>query len=333
MVHRLMTSPGLLVRAGTLVAMMAAGPALAGPGEESYPSKPIELVVMFPAGSSADLVARVLAEGMSRHLGQQVVVQNRPGAGGAIAYKYVHQQKPDGYSLVFNSNSISTVHYSGLTKFDYKAFDPVARVTIENPVIAVKADAPWKDLRELVSAVQQKPGHFRLGNSGLGSHTHITAEAFFGEQKAEPLHVPFAAAQVVTSLLGGHIDALIQLPSALTPYVRAGTLKILGAFSSAREPAFPQVPTALEQGFNFQADMWRGVAAPRGTPPAVLAKLEAAIQKTVTSAEFKAVGERDGFIAAFQPGSEFRLTIAKEDEVLARLMSRVGLMKTAAKSQ
>lgn len=324
MVRRFLTKAGAALRVTLATAVLASGAASAGT-DEHYPSKPIELSVMFPAGSSADVVARVLAEGMSRQLGQPVVVNNRPGAGGAIAYKYVHAQKPDGYSLIFNSNSISTVYYSGLTPFDFKAFDPVARVTIENPVIAVRADSPWKDLKDVVAYAKSKPEALRLGNSGTGSHTHITAVAFFSEQKAEPMHVPFASAQVVTSLLGGHIDALVQLPSALAPHVRAGTLRIVGALSSRRDPSFPDVSTAREQGIEFQADMWRGVAAPRGTPPAVLARLEGAIQKTVASPEFRAQGEKNGFIAAFQPAGEFNTTIATEDAVLSKLMTRVGL--------
>jgi tripartite-type tricarboxylate transporter receptor subunit TctC len=212
-----------------------------------------------------------------------------------------------------------------LTKFDYKAFDPIARVTIENPVVAVRKDSPWNNLSDMMAHARAKPNEIRLGNSGIGSHTHISAEALMAGQKAEVLHVPFAAAQVVTSLLGGHIDALVQLPGALAPHVRAGTLKILGTLSSTREPAFPNVPTALEQGIKFEADMWRGVAAPKGTPLAVLAKLEAALQKAVMGADFKAAGEKNGFLPAYQPGRDFAQTIATEDAALAQLMAKVGL--------
>jgi tripartite-type tricarboxylate transporter receptor subunit TctC len=312
-----------------LLRLVAAGVSMAStllPAQaSSYPVKPIELIVQFPAGSSADVVARVLANGLTKHVGQNVIVINRPGAGGALAYKYVQAAKPDGYTLVFNSNSISTVHHSGLTTFDYRAFDPIARVTVENPVIAVRKDSPWNNLSDMMAHARSKPGEIRLGNSGTGSHTHISAEAFVAAQKVEVLHVPFAAAQIVTSLLGGHIDALVQLPGALSPHVRAGTLKVIGTLSSAREPAFPIVPTALEQGMGFQADMWRGVAAPKGTPREVLAKLEAALQKAVNSSDFKAQGEKSGFIPAFQPAREFAQTIATDDATLAQLMLSLGL--------
>jgi len=312
----------------TFLAGLAAA-ATAGPTSlafaQGFPTKPIELIVLFPSGSTADVTARVLADGMGKQLGQQVVVVNKPGAGGAIGYKQVQKQNPDGYTLVFNSSSISTVYHAGLTPFDYRAFDAIARVTVENPVVAVRADAPWKDLKSLVADARKRPGMLGMGNSGAGSHTHITAVAFFHDQRVEVLHVPFGSAQVVTSLLGGHIDALVQLPGALTPQVRSGSLRILGALSSKRESAYPSVPTATEQGMAFSADMWRGIAAPKGTPAAVIDRLEEALQKVVASPEFKAQGEKLGFQPSFLPAREFAPLIAKDDIVLARLMTRVGL--------
>jgi len=295
---------------------------------QDFPAKPVELTVLFPAGSSADVVARVLAEGMSRQLGQPVTVVNRPGAGGAIGYKHVQAQKPDGYAMVFNSNSISTVHYSGLTPFDYKAFDPVARVTVELPVIAVKGDAPWNSLKDLTEYARKNPGALKVGNSGIGSHTHITGVGFFNDQGVEVNHVPFGAAQVVTSLVGGHIDAIVQLPGALAPLVRAGNLKVVGVLASQREPAFPNVPTAIEQGMRFQADMWRGIAVPRGTPRTVVAKLEQAVRAAVSTPEFKAQGEKLGFAPAFQPATDFGPTIAADDQLLSRAMEKAGLKKS-----
>jgi tripartite-type tricarboxylate transporter receptor subunit TctC len=311
-----------------LAAMVAAGAIGTAAVAQQFPAKPVELTVLFPAGSSADVVARLLADGMSRQLGQPVTVMNRPGAGGAIAYKHVHGQKPDGYSIVFNSNSISTLHYSGLVPFDYKAFEPVARVTVEMPVIAVRADAPWRNLKELTAYAQGKPGALRLGNSGIGSHTHTTAVAFFNDQSVEVTHVAFAGGAVITSLLGGHIEAVVQLPGALAPHVKAGTLRVLATLASQREPAFPDVPTAMEQGYSFHADMWRGIAVPKGTPRPVIARLEAAIQQAISSPEFKTQGDKLGFLPAFQPAAEFGQTIASEDKVLSKVMDKAGLKKS-----
>ncbi len=291
---------------------------------QTFPTKHVELVVLFPAGSAADVTARVLAEQLTKKLGQSIVVVNKPGGGGSIGYRYA--QKPaDGNTLVFNSTSISTVFYSGLIPFDYRAFDAIARVTVENPVIAIRANAPWKDLKSMVEDVKKRPGAVSIGNSGIGSHTHISSVAFFKEIEADVMHVPFGASQVVTSLLGGQIDAVVSVPSALTAHVSAGTLRIVASLSSAREPAFPSVPTTAEVGMAYNGEMWRGIASPKGTPPVIVSRLEKAVQEAVNSPEFKAQGLKMGFVPAFMPASEFGPLIAKDDLMLGRLIERVGL--------
>ena len=210
----------------------------AGAQEPPFPQKgTIELTVLFPAGSSADITARLLAEGMSKHLPGQVIVVNRPGAGGAIGYKHVASQKPDGYALVWNSNSISTTYHSGQLAFDYRAFDPVARVLVESPVLAVRADAPWKTLAEFLADAKARPGKVTVGNSGIGSHTHISSAALFKAAGVEVIEVPYGAAQVVPNLLGGHVDAVVQLPGALSTHVKAGTVRLLAALIPQRDPA------------------------------------------------------------------------------------------------
>src|SRR5262249_37864612 len=150
-------------------ALSAAGPALA----QQFPQgKPVEMTVMFGAGSAADVTARYLADGMAKNLNVPVPVVNRTGGGGAIGYNHVKQQKPDGHSIIWNSNSISTNYHSGILQFDYTAFEPVARVSVETPVLAVRADAPWKTLAEFMNYAKANPGKVRIGNSGAGSHTH-----------------------------------------------------------------------------------------------------------------------------------------------------------------
>jgi tripartite-type tricarboxylate transporter receptor subunit TctC len=184
--------------------------------EPPFPQKGnVEITVLFPAGSSADVTARLLAEGMAKHLGANVIVVNRPGAGGAIGYRYVAAQKPDGYSLVWNSNSISTTYHSGQLAFDYKAFDPVARVLVESPVVAVRSEARWKSLPELMADAKARPGMITVGNSGIGSHTHISSVALFQAAGAKVVDVPYAAAQTVPNLLGGHVDAPGSCPARL----------------------------------------------------------------------------------------------------------------------
>jgi tripartite-type tricarboxylate transporter receptor subunit TctC len=287
----------------------------------------IEITVLFPAGSSADVTARLLAQGMSKQLGANVIIVNRPGAGGAIGYKYVASQKPDGYALVWNSNSISTTYHSGQSTVDYRAFDPVARVLAESPVLAVKGDAKWKTLNDFIADAKAQPGKITVANSGTGSHTHISAAALFKASGVDIIDVPYGAAQVVPSLLGGHVDAMLQLPGALAGHVKGGSMRLLASLTPARDPALPDVPTAIEQGVNVSLEAWRGIAAPKGTPRAVIALLETAIRKTVEEPEFIKGSENLNVRPAFAPAAEFGDLIVKEDADLARLMQLIGLKK------
>ena len=240
--------------------------------EPAFPQRaPLEITVLFPAGSSADVTARILADGMSRYLNQRVLVVNRPGAGGAIGYKYVAAQKPDGYSLVWNSNSISTTFHSGQLNFDYQAFDAVARVLSESVVVAVRTDAPWRTLNDLVAEAKAKPKEISVGHSGIGSHTHISLAALVRAAGVEVNEVPFAAAQVVPSLVGGHVNAVVQFPGALAAPMKQGQVRLLATLTQSRDPAWPDVPTARELGFEVALDAWRGIAVPRGTPRQVIA--------------------------------------------------------------
>jgi tripartite-type tricarboxylate transporter receptor subunit TctC len=276
---------------------------------------------------------------------------NRPGAGGAIGYKRVAGQKPDGYSLVWNSNSISTTYHSGLLPFDYHAFDPVARVLVEAPLVAVRSDSKWRTLAELIADAKSRPKEIKVGNSGVGSHTHLSSIVLFKTAGVEVVNVPlpaelldiyglafktasvevvdvpFPATQAVPGLLGGNVDALLQLPAALSAYVKTGQVRLLAALTLKRDPALPDVPTAREQGFDVSLEAWRGIAVPKGTPKAVIAMIETAIRKTVESAEFATVSKKFGVSPAFLPADEFGALIAKEDTTLARLMQVIGLKK------
>ncbi|MGZ5035803.1 MAG: tripartite tricarboxylate transporter substrate binding protein [Usitatibacter sp.] len=296
--------------------------------EPPFPQRaPLEITVLFPAGSSADVTARMLADGMSRQLGQKVLVVNRPGAGGAIGYKHVAAQKPDGYSMVWNSNSISTTFHSGQLDFDYRAFDAVARVLVESPVVAVRADSKWKSLADLVADARARPGRISVGHSGVGSHTHLCVVALFSASGVEVNEIPFGAAQVVPSLLGGHVDVLVQLPAAVFGQMMQGTVRLLATLSPARDPVLPEIPTAREQGIDVSLEAWRGIAVPHGTPRPVVAVLEAAIRRTAETTDFRIASEKLGVRPAFLPAGEFGEMIAREDADLARLMKLVGVKK------
>jgi tripartite-type tricarboxylate transporter receptor subunit TctC len=302
--------------------------ALAVAQDGAFPKGTIEMTVLFPAGTSADVTARLLAQGMAKQLGVNVLTVNRPGAGGAIGYRHLAAQKPDGYSIVWNSNSISTTYHSGQLAFDYKSFDPVARALVESVVVAVRSDSKWKTLKELVADAKARAGAITVANSGVGSHTHLSGVALFKAADAQVIEVPYAAAQIVPNLMGGHVDVVVQFPGALAGNVTAGKIRVLAALSSQRDPLFPDVPLARELGLDVALDAWRGVAVPKGTPPAVIAALEKAIRETVQSPDFATAAAKLYVSPGFLPAAEFGKMIAAEDAYLARVMEQIGLKKS-----
>lgn len=299
-----------------------------GAQEAPYPKRAnVEMTVLFPAGTSADITARLLAQGVSKHMGANVVVVNRPGAGGAVGYRYAAAQKPDGYALVWNSNSISTTHHSGQLAFDYKAFDAVARALVESPLLVVRNEPRWRTLPDFVAEARKQPGKVTIAHSGVGSHTHISSAALSRAAGIEVVDVPYGAAQVVPNVLGGHVDAMVMLPAAVAPHLQGGRLRAIASLTAARDPGLPEVPTARELGIDVDLEAWRGIAVPKGTPAAIVAMLETAIRQTVESAEF-AQGTGKLYVRpAFLGSKDFGELIAREDAELARLMQAIGIKK------
>jgi tripartite-type tricarboxylate transporter receptor subunit TctC len=298
------------------------------PQQAAYPAgKAVEMTVMFGAGSAADVTARYLADGMARRLNVPVPVVNRTGGRGAIGYSHVQKQKADGYSIIWNSNSISTTYHSGTLPFDYKAFEAVARVSVETPVIAVRADSPWMTLKDLVEHAKANPGKVRIGNSGTGSHTHFSASALFAIGEANVTHVPFGEGQAVVNLLGSRIEGIVQLPAAVVPHVKSGDLRMLAVLGDQRDPIFPDVVTATEAGYSVALDMWRGIAVPKGTPKAIVTKLQNAIKQTVESQPFADAGKAIGFTPSYLSSDDFDKLIARDDARLAQVMTDLGLKR------
>lgn len=315
--HRTITAAACV-----LLAAVTAAHAQEFPG-----GKAIDMTVMFGAGSAADTTARELARGMEKPLGVPVVTVNRTGAGGAIGYTHVQQQKPDGHSIIWNSNSVSTSYHSGIIPFDYRAFEAVARVSIETPAIAVRSDAPWHSLKDLLDDARAHPGKVRIGNSGTGSHTHFAASALFKSAGATVINVPFTEGQAVVNLLGSRIEGAVQLPAALVPQVRSGDLRVLAVLGEARDPVLPGVPTATEAGYPVVLDMWRGIAVPAGTPKAIVDRLQDAVREAVQSPSFATAGTTIGFVPAYLPAQDFGKLIAADDARLAQMMDGLGLKK------
>ena len=292
-----------------------------------YPTKPIEMVVPFGAGGAADIAARILASGAEKALGKPIAVINRTGGGGAIGYSAVKNARPDGYTLMWNSTALLTLAHAGNIDFDYRGFETVCFISTETPTFAVKADAPWKDLRELVEHARKNPGKVRVGNSGFGSATHIAAEALEEIAKAPMTHVPFGQGLAVYSLLGGKIEASVQLPAEIAGPLDAGQMRLLAVSSEKRLAAFPSVPTMTEQQIPLVFEVWRGVGAPKGTPKEVLAKLEAAFAQAAKDKAFTDAAQKFGFTINYQSGADFAKFLQSQDELVGRLMKKINLPK------
>jgi tripartite-type tricarboxylate transporter receptor subunit TctC len=291
---------------------------------EQFPAgKPVEVTALFGAASASTKTARILADGMAKVLGVPVPIVDKPGAGGAIGYMYLSQQKPDGYSLVWSSNSISTTFHNNQLPFDYKNFEHIARVTVENPALAVKADAPWKTLKELIEHAKKNPDKVRVGNSGQGSHTHIASVALFTTAGAKIVPIHRTAGQATTDLLGGRIEAMVQFPQAFVGNVKSGDLRVLALLGNIPDPAFPDAKSAKQLGYNIDMPLWRGLAAPKGTPKAVIAKLQDAVKKAVEAPEFKEAGNTLGFTPAYQPSDAFNKFLTDDDKRIAAVIKEI----------
>ncbi|HVY58822.1 MAG TPA: tripartite tricarboxylate transporter substrate binding protein [Xanthobacteraceae bacterium] len=291
-----------------------------------FPEKPVEMTVLF--GGSAQTTAQVLADLMSKKLGEPVVAVSRPGGGGAIGYTYVKNTAADGYNIVWNSNSISTVHYQGNLPFDYKAFTPIARVSLEVPAVAVNASSGWKTLHDMVEGTKKSGKRLKVGISGFGSFTHLTSAALFKRLGLQVIYVPYGEGRAPAELLGNRIDVAVQWPNQFVGEAKAGKLNILCVTSAKRIPLLPETPACDEAGAKgLDITMWRGLAAPSGTPPAVVKKLQEAAKEAVASPEFQKAGQNLGFTPAFLPANEFGKVVQKDDAEISKLMTDLNLKK------
>jgi tripartite-type tricarboxylate transporter receptor subunit TctC len=305
-------------------AALPAGPADDRPPvAEPYPgSRAIELTVM--SGSvSADEIAQLLAEGLSARLGTAVPVVDHREGGDALGAATAPLPAPNGYAIFLSSSAISTSDRAGGLPAGFAAFAPVARISVENPAIAVRADAPWRSLTELIDYAKANPGRLRIGNSGTGSLSHYAAATLITAAGARATDLPLTPAEAMVKLLGGHIEAVVQFPAALMPQVRSGELRVLAVLGSAHDPAYPEVPTAVEAGLpqTVNLEKWRGVMVPKGTPAGVVERLQDALRQVVESEAFAEAGRSAGFVPAFLAAGPFGERIAADDRRLAEAMA------------
>jgi tripartite-type tricarboxylate transporter receptor subunit TctC len=296
-----------------------------GVSAKDWPEKPVGLVNPFGAGGAADAQARKLAEILSRDLGQPMVVRNVTGAGGAIAYNEVQKAKPDGYTMIWASGAINTLAARKQIKFDYQAFDYIAGVGFETVAIAVNKTAPWKNFKEFIAHVKQNPGKVTVGNSGLGSVTHLVPVLVASKVGAPVVHVPFGTGLAVAALMGGKIDASSQHPAEILSQVKAAEVRILAVSSEKRSNLWPDVPTMKESGVDVVFNQWRGFAAPKGTPKMVIDKMTAIVKKAVESKEWADFTASVGTTPQYQDPVAFAKFVAEIDKVTKEIVATAGL--------
>jgi tripartite-type tricarboxylate transporter receptor subunit TctC len=272
-----------------LAALAFAWPASA---QQTYPSKPITLVVPFPPGGVADIVARPLAEAMGRVLQEPVVIENKAGAGGAIGMGFVAKARPDGHTLLLALSSIAILpeadKVTGRTPaYQLDQFAPIARLTADPTVLVVRADSPWKTLAEFVADAKRRPGAITYGSSGNYGTMHLPMEMFAAAAGIKLLHVPYTGAgPAVVALLGGNIDAVASGPSTVIQHVKANKLRVLASWGDRRLAALPDVPTLTESGFDAIFFQWSALFAPAGTPEPVLGRLRDAARAAAADPRF-----------------------------------------------
>jgi tripartite-type tricarboxylate transporter receptor subunit TctC len=267
-----MHRPVLAAAAAGLLALGA--PAAA----QEWPQQPIHLIIPFGPGGGSDIVGRILGQSLQDKLGQAVVIENRPGAGGTIGNEAIARADKDGYTLgimtagqIISAVMIKSLHYDQRT-----AFDPVAQVATAGLMMVTRPDFPANDVKELIAAAKAKPGKLVFGSPGFGATQHLAAELFKQTAGVDMLHVPFRTSpEALTGLLSGQVDVVFETVSAVLGQMQAGKLKALAVTGKDRFPAVPNVPAAIESGLlpGYDVTTWYGVFAPRGTPPPVIAKL------------------------------------------------------------
>jgi tripartite-type tricarboxylate transporter receptor subunit TctC len=252
--------------------------------EAEFPSRPIKLVVPFPAGGGIDVTARIAAQAMTNVLGQQVVVQNQGGAGGAIATDSVVKSEPDGYTLLYHSTT-GIVHAAVTEKLPYewmRDLAPVSIVTRFAPVMIVSPTLPVKDLGEFIVLLKANPGKYSFASSGAGTAVHLAEELFKQKAGVEMLHVPYrGTAAAMPDLLTGRVAMMIDGVPIQTQNIRNGTVRALAVTTRTRSPSIPDVPTMREAGLDYEVPFWTAIYAPVRTPKAVVETLATAIGKAM----------------------------------------------------
>jgi tripartite-type tricarboxylate transporter receptor subunit TctC len=303
--------------------------------QNKYPSRPVTLMVQYSAGGSADFLARSMEKIARQYLGQPLVIVNKPGGGGTIAWNELAESKPDGYTLGMTGTGVILQPLYGPTRYKYStALEPIAQIAITPVIVAVRTDSPWKTIEDVVAYAKQHPGELKFGHSGLGSGTHIVGEMFAKEAEIQIEQVPFqGASEAVTAALGGHVQLLFaSSPSDIKEFVKSGKLRALAIPEEKRltQPEFADVPTFKEKGFNVVFTVWQGIAAPKELPEDVKNKLAQGFKEIVTTPEFIENMENMGMTVEYLDPKESTEKWISDSIRLTKIVQETGIAERIA---
>jgi tripartite-type tricarboxylate transporter receptor subunit TctC len=313
---------GLIATSGLLGASVA--------NAQTYPDHPIRLMVPYAAGGGTDAVARVIAQGVTTALGQQVVVENNGTAGGNLATQQAAKADPDGYTVLMANPGPMTVnpHLFKNVKIDpLTAFDPITQIAAAPLVVVVPADSRFTDLKSLVDEGKNNPGDLTYGSAGNGSASHLATLLFAETAGLDMVHVPYkGAGPAITDLIGGRLDFMITTLPSIVGFIESGKAKPLAVTTKTRTKRLPEVPTIAEIGFpDYQTAGWYGFAVPKGTPPEIITKLRDATMAALKTPDLQRSLEFEGAEPVGSTPEEFGAFMRAESQRWAKLIQETGL--------
>jgi tripartite-type tricarboxylate transporter receptor subunit TctC len=318
-----------IAKALTALAMLVCASPWAA-AQPVWPSRAITMIVPFPPGGLADLVARPVAEAMSRELGQPVVIENRAGAGGGIGMAAAAKAKPDGYTVLLALSSLTVIPEADVVlsrpaMFALSDLRPIARFTADPTVLAVRSDAPWQTVQQFVDDAKKRPGAINYGSSGSYGTMHVPMEILSQNAGIKMTHVPFTGAgPAVVALLGGQIDAVSSGPATVLQQVKAGKLRVLAHWGTGSLAALPEVRSLKNAGFDAEYAQWSGLFIPKDTPELVAQRLRAAARVAAQDARVAEVISGAGSPLLYQDSPDFEKYVQADAARMAGVVRRIG---------
>ena len=299
--------------------------------ESDYPSKPVTMIVPFSAGGRTDVIGRITGQHLQKHLGKSISVINKPGASSVLGSKEVAHSKPDGYTLGFFSTSAVTAQYTVPTPMSLNDYELVAIVNTDPAAVAVQESAPWTTLKDLVADARKKPDHYRIGMIP-GASAQIFAAGLERAAGVKMINVPFKGdTEGAVALAGGHIEVHVAVPVSYKSLAEAKKVRILAVAAEKSSALYGNLPTFRDNGIDLVIGAFHGIYAPKGTPPAVIAKLAEAIEKTTTSKEWLDTMRDVGAGVEFLKGPEAKAFLANQDSTYRKIIEDLGLRTAPAK--